>query len=81
MFVRWTDHALQEADRRSITADEVEAVLRSPGQIDLLRPGREVWQSILPSGQLLRVFVDIDRDPCEIVTVYRTSKVAKYWRT
>jgi hypothetical protein len=46
-----------------------------------VRPGREVWQSVLASGHLLRVFIDIDRIPCEIVTVYRTSKVAKYWGT
>lgn len=30
---------------------------------------------------LLRVFVDVDRDPPQVVTVYRTSKVRKYWRT
>jgi len=29
---------------------------------------------------LVRVFVDMDRHPAEIVTVYRTSKVSKYWR-
>jgi len=29
---------------------------------------------------LLHVFVDIDREPPEVVTVYRTSKVRKYWR-
>jgi len=33
-----------------------------------------------PAGQeyLMRVFVDIDRDPAEVVTVYRTSKIGKY---
>jgi uncharacterized protein YuzE len=25
------------------------------------------------------VFVDADRCPAEVVTVYRTSKIAKYW--
>jgi hypothetical protein len=29
---------------------------------------------------LVRVFVDIDRRPAEVVTAYRTSKIAKYWR-
>jgi hypothetical protein len=29
---------------------------------------------------LVRVFVDVDRTPAEVVTVYRTSKMAKYWR-
>lgn len=28
----------------------------------------------------MRVFVDVDREPAEVVTVYRTSKIAKYWR-
>ena len=27
---------------------------------------------------LLRVFVDVDRTPAEVVTVYRTSKIEKY---
>jgi hypothetical protein len=29
---------------------------------------------------LVRVFVDVDRDPPEVVTAYRTSKLPKYWR-
>ena len=28
---------------------------------------------------LVRVFVDVDRSPAEVVTVYRTSNIAKYW--
>ena len=28
---------------------------------------------------LIRVVVDIDRHPAEVVTVYRTSKIPKYW--
>jgi len=29
---------------------------------------------------LLRVFVDVQRRPPEVITAYRTSKIAKYWR-
>jgi hypothetical protein len=29
---------------------------------------------------LVRVFVDVDRSRAEVVTVYRTSRVAEYWR-
>jgi hypothetical protein len=29
---------------------------------------------------LVRVFVDIDRSPAEVVTVYRTTRIAKYWK-
>jgi hypothetical protein len=32
------------------------------------------------SDTLVRVIVDVEQDPVVIVTVYRTSKVAKYWR-
>jgi hypothetical protein len=30
---------------------------------------------------LVRVFVDVDRSPAEVITVYRTSKIDKYWRS
>lgn len=83
---RLTDHAREEMVRRQITEEEVAKVLAAPEQTETVREGREVYQSRLPSGDppktyLLRVFVDIDRLPAEVVTVYRTSKVAKYWRT
>ena len=47
------------------------------------RPGRDVLQSRVTMGgrkYLIRVFVDWDRKPAEVVTVYRTSKIGKYWR-
>lgn len=60
-------------------------VLATPEQCMEVRPGRCVYQSRRNRGEpprqyLLRVFVDIDREPVEVVTVYRTSKVGKYWR-
>jgi hypothetical protein len=48
-----------------------------------VRHGRDVLQSrtwVAGNAYLVRVFVDIDRDPAEVVTVYRTSRIAKYWR-
>jgi len=29
---------------------------------------------------MVRVVVDVDREPNEVVTAYRTSKIEKYWR-
>jgi len=29
---------------------------------------------------LVRAFVDVYRNPAEVVTVYLTGKLAKYWR-
>lgn len=76
----WTDHAIIEVSRRGIAAADVDRVLASPGQRLAVRAGREVWHSILQDGYLLRVVVDVDQTPARIVTVYRTSKVSKYWR-
>jgi len=42
-------------------------------------PGRVVVQG-LEGGLLLRIFVDVGRQPPAVVTAYRTSKVDKYRR-
>ena len=81
----FTDHALSEMARRQITEEDVKTVLAKPEQMEMVREGRAVYQSRLEMGDppkiyLLRVFVDIDRTPPYVVTVYRTSKVEKYWR-
>ncbi len=80
-----TTHSQEEMNRRQISPDEVDSVLAAPEQIQPVRQGRDVYQSRIEAGKppqkyLLRVFVDVDRDPPEVVTVYRTSKVTKYWR-
>jgi hypothetical protein len=82
---RLTDHARLEMERRYITEAEVAGVLSSPDQTEVIRPGRVVYQSRIEAGEplktyLLRIFVDVDRRPPEVVTAYRTSKVDKYWR-
>jgi len=61
----------------------VRQVLAAPEQRHAVRPGRDLLQSRIEfAGKtyLVRVFVDVDRDPAEVVTVYRTSRIAKYWR-
>jgi len=60
-------------------------VLAAPEQIQAVRQGRDVYQSRIKTGKppkryMLRVFIDIDREPPQVVTVYRTSKITKYWR-
>jgi hypothetical protein len=82
---RLTDHASLEMKRRNITETEIAQVLSTPEQIETIRLGRAVYQMRFELGQppktyLLRVFVDIDRQPPEVVTAYRTSKIDKYWR-
>ena len=48
------------------------------------RGNKKVYQSQLDFGSgkvfLLRAIVDDTVDPAVVVTVYRTSKIGKYWR-
>ena len=83
---RLTGHARAEMARRQISESDVARALSAPEQSENVREGRAVYQSRMEFGEppgvsLLRVFVDVDRDPPEVVTVYRTSKIEKYWRT
>jgi len=80
-----TEHAIMEMRRRGLSRGAVEKVMTSPEQKVKVREGRVVYQSRLYFGNppilfLVRVFVDIDRIPNEVVTAYRTSKIKKYWR-
>jgi hypothetical protein len=81
----FTDHALTEMTRRDISKEDVRKVLAMPDQMEMVRDGRAVYQAKFEMGEppktyILRVFVDIDRKPPYVVTVYRTSKIEKYWR-
>jgi hypothetical protein len=77
----WSLHAVMESRRRGIACELVEQVMRDPQQVVTLGLGREVRQSIEEAGALVRVIVDVENEPVVIVTVYRTSKVEKYWRS
>ena len=79
---RWvlTPHSRSEMARRRIDQDTVAQVLRAPGQRHAVRRG--VLQSLVVFGgktYVVRVFVDVDRTPPEVVTVYRSSQIEKYW--
>ena len=80
----FTEHALFEMNRRRLTEQLVRSVLAQPEQELVIRPGRIVLQSRVVMEEektfLVRIFVDVDHDPAEVVTAYRTSKIAKYWK-
>jgi Domain of unknown function (DUF4258) len=80
---RISSHAILEMERRGIDETVLHGVLTAPEQRYTVRPGRDVLQSRIMFGDrihLVRVFVDVDRRPADIVTVYRTSNIAKHWR-
>ncbi len=78
-----TGHARFEMARRGIDEEVVRRVLAAPESRQAVRTGRDLFQAKLAFGEklyLVRVFVDVDRNPAEVVTVYRTSKLEKYSR-
>ena len=80
-----TDHALLQMHRRGIAEKDVKKIIRNPGQIEEVRSGRVIMQSCILKGKpekefLIRVIVDLSGDNYKVVTVYRTSKIDKYWR-
>ena len=85
MTFELSPHARDEIARRAIPLDLLESVLQNPQQVVSERIGRKAYQSQLDFGTgkifLLRAIVEDAVDPVTVVTVYRTSKIAKYWRT
>jgi hypothetical protein len=73
----FTEHAQQQMAKRELTEEEVLGILRNPETVLPVREGRVVAQAML-ADYLVRVFVDVDRQPFEVVTAYRTSKIDRY---
>jgi hypothetical protein len=78
-------HAAFEMARRGLDSEIVRKVLADPEQEVEVREGRVIFQSRVGLERpvrtyLVRVVVDVDRWPAVVVTVYRTTKISKYWR-
>lgn len=69
----------QKIEDHGLSVAEVEAVLAAPEQKVPGHSGRLVYQSRV-GRFLVRVVVESDADPIEVVTAYRTSSVTKYWQ-
>ena len=76
-------HVKQEMDRRGIPLAVVEAVLAAPAQKVPEHGDVVCYQSSVEINQkpyLVRVMVNETVTPAKVVTVYRTSKINKYWK-
>ncbi|MCE5239194.1 DUF4258 domain-containing protein [bacterium] len=85
MTYRLSRHAQQECERRRIPLSVVDAVVSEPQQVVPERDGKRAYQSrvTLDDGRtfLVRAIVDDSERPATVITVYRTTKIEKYWRT
>jgi len=79
-----TNHARLEMVRRGIAEDLVMAILERPEQEVAEREGLVAYQSRLATEDgrvmLVRVIAEDRSTPRKVITVYRTSKIDKYWR-
>ncbi len=84
MNFKFTRHAEEEMQRRQIPHSVVQALLEKPDEIVDEYGNKKAYQSQIDMGSgkiyLVRVIVDDMAEPKRVVTVYRTSKIARYWR-
>ena len=85
MKFKISQHASEEMQRRAIPLTLLETVLQNPQQVVPEYGGKKAYQSQIDFGEgkifLLRAIVDDKVEPAIVITVYRTSKISKYWRT
>ncbi|MFO8038118.1 MULTISPECIES: DUF4258 domain-containing protein [Sodalinema] len=84
MNFRFSNHAVEEMEKRKIPMSFVEAVLENPEQTVQQSEVITIYQSQCDFGTgkpyLLRVFINTQVEPAVVVTVYRTSQIRKHWR-
>ena len=81
--IRWSVHARKKAAKREVQENEVERTIARP---DSIVPGqsrrqifiRRYFDAILETEMLLRVVVEETDTELTVVTLYKTSKFAKY---
>lgn len=75
-------HALEQLSARGISEDIVFNVLENPDNIEEESEGQLIYQKIITfenkKDYLVRVFVNPDKTPKLVKTVYKTSKFNKY---
>ena len=85
MRIVLSDHAIFEMKRRQIDQKEVERLIRHPGQVTDGKNNRTVIQGTYHdrkyNKQMLLIIIGEELDDTfHVITVYRTSKIEKYWR-
>jgi Domain of unknown function (DUF4258) len=81
-----TEHARWQAQRRGLQESTILQVATAPEQVVQIGPHSEIRQSrfndpTVGKPYLVRVVVATGTETLKVITVYRTSKINKYWRT
>ena len=82
--IRWWPHARERLVERGIDIKLVRSALEKPDQIITMGKQKIIHKLYQETSRhkeyLLRVFIEDFEEEQVIRTVYRTSKVSKYWR-
>ena len=81
MSFEFSKHALEQLKQRHISVAIANKALKHPDQI-LDSEGKKVYQSVIQEegkNYLIRIFVNRHKDPNLVITVYKTSKIDKYY--
>ena len=81
--IRWAEHAVENLAEREIDRSDVEATLHEPELVVPDAPVREVYMRryfdrVLQQEMLMRVVVEQTESETVVVTVYKTSQIARY---
>lgn len=81
MEFAYSKHALEQMHIRGISKDTVSLIMANP--LGIFHNGQEkVYHGITYTNNkryLIRIFVNVSKQPPLIKTVYRTSKIDKYY--
>ncbi len=83
--IRIPPHAMQSLDARDIALEEVERAIRAPEAVVSGHDQRQVYMrryhdKLLGQEMLLRVVVEETAELVFVVTVYKTSRIDRYWK-
>lgn len=77
-------HARIQMQRRHITLESIEETLSQPDEVQMGDHGRRIMQKLIMhqgASKLLRLVVETnEQGEREVVTLYITSKIRKYWK-
>jgi hypothetical protein len=77
MLFEFSLHSLEQMKLRSITRETIDLVMIEPDKVIIEDDNQRVFQKIV-DNYIYRVFINSNKNPALIKTVYRTSKITKY---
>ena len=76
-----SNHAREQMELRGISEEVLMKILNVAQQV-ITEGDKRIYQSIInfeDGNYLVRIFVNIEKEPFNVITVYRTSKIDKYY--